>query len=357
MRRQLIPKSIGVRICLTACAWLVVITALHLYLGGGKRAGNLVRMGYMPVVANLAAPLVDYVTREDNLRFEAVKFSSFSDMGQAFRSGAIQAAFIIAPLAIRLFEQGTELKVVYTGNRNESTLVVRRGLKIESASDLVGKTIAVPIRYSGHYLALKRYLREHHLDEAGIDIVEVPPPDMVAALASSQIDGYLVGEPFGGQAIASGIGKRFLDVESIWPKFICNVLIVRTELIRSHPERVQELVTAAVGSGIWAGAHMGEAAKVVSPYWGMDPRLVQYDFSHPPGRFRFDLYVPVAGELNEIAREMRRDNLIKGVVDVDAMVEDRFARVARQYFAGPVENLSSIKRSPGTGLRMQAAKR
>jgi NitT/TauT family transport system substrate-binding protein len=355
MKRLSIPKSSGVRIFLAAGGWLLVITALHLYLNGNKRGVTRVRMGYMPVVTNLAAPLVDYVTKSDNLHFEAVKFSSFSDMGEAFRSGAIQAAFIIAPLAIRLFEQGVPLKIVYIGNRNESTLVVRAGLHIESPADLAGKTIAVPIRYSGHFLALSRYMREHDLDKSSVNIVEVPPPEMTAALASSQIDGFFVGEPFGGQAIAAGIGKRFLYAESIWPKFICNVLIVRTELICSHPQWVQQLVVAAAGSGLWARTHVDEAVRIVSPYWGMDPHLMAYDFSHPPGRFRFDLYVPVAGELSEMAGEMRKEDLMQGDINVGAMVEDQFAKAARGYFAGPVDNLYSIKWRQGKGFRMQAA--
>ncbi|MGC9196963.1 MAG: ABC transporter substrate-binding protein [Syntrophobacteraceae bacterium] len=357
MSRFSIPTSSGVRICLTAGCWLVFISLLHLYLDWEGRARNIVRMGYMPVVTNLAAPVIDYETKNDNLHFEAVKFSSFSDMAEAFHSGAIQAAFIIAPLAIRLFEQGVPLKIVYIGNRNESTLVMRTGLTIESPLDLEGKTIAVPIRYSGQYLALRRYLRQNDLDASRVKIVEVPPPDMPAALASSQIDGYFVGEPFGSEAIVSRIGSRFLDAESIWPKFICNVLIVRTELIRSHPQWVQVLVGMAAASGLWASTHLQKAVGILSTYWGMVPRIIHYSFSHPPGRFRFDLYVPVAGELNEIAREMRRDNLMHKNVNVGEMVDDRFALAARKYFTGSVDNLSSIKWSLEKGLRIQAAQR
>jgi NitT/TauT family transport system substrate-binding protein len=357
MSRLSIPTTSGVRICLTAGCWLVFISLLHLYLDWEGGARNVVRMGYMPVVTNLAAPVIDYETKGDKLRFEAVKFSSFSDMAQAFRSGAIQAAFIIAPLAIRLFEQGVPLKIVYIGNRNESTMVMRRGLRMESPLDLEGKTIAVPIRYSGQDRALRRYLRQNHLDASSVKIVEVPPPDMPAALASSQIDGYFVGEPFGSEAIVNRIGNRFLDVESIWPKFICNVLIVRTQFIRSRPQWVQTLVGMAAASGIWASTHLQKAVGILSTYWGMVPQVIQYSFLHPPGRFRFDLYVPVASELNEIAREMRSDDLMRANVDVGAMVDDRFALGARKYFTGSVNNLSSIKWGLEKGLRIQAAQR
>jgi len=356
MSRLFHLNSTGSQIGLIAVAWLLVITMSHLYLNRDRQKANLVRIGYMPVVANLAAPLVDYVTKGDNPYFEALKFSSFSEMGEAFRSGHIQAAFIIAPLAIVLFEQGVPLKVVYIGNRHESTLVMRAGVKCESPSDIAGKTIAVPLRYSGHFLAIKRYLREHYLDPSAVNIVEVPPPEMPVALASSEIDGYFVGEPFGSKALANGTGKRFLDVESVWPKFICNVLIVREELIRTHPQWVRQLVATAARSGVWAGGHVDEAIKIVSNYWGQDPGDIQYAFSHPPDRFRFDLYVPVATELNEMLQEMRRQGLVTTDMDTDAMVEDRFAKAVRQDSAGPPEDVFSIKRDPGAGSQAQAAR-
>lgn len=337
-------------------AWLLVITMSHLYLNIERHTANIVRMGYMPVVANLASPLVDYVTKGDGLHFEALKFSSFSEMGEAFRSGHLQAAFIIAPLAIVLFEQGVPLKIVYIGNRHESTLVMRAGVKCELPSDIAGKTIAVPLRYSGHFLALKRYLREHSISGGDVSIVEVPPPEMPVALASSQIDGYFVGEPFASKALADGAGKRFLDVESTWPGFICNVLIVREELIRAHAEWVQELVAIAARSGIWAGGHVDEAAQIISRYWGQDLPDIQYAFSHPLGRFRFDLYVPVPEELNEMYQEMRREGLTGGGTDTRAMVEDRFAKAVQQDFT-TFGDIYSIKRDPGTGSRAQAAQR
>jgi NitT/TauT family transport system substrate-binding protein len=338
-------------------AWILAITMSHLYLNVEKQATHLVRMGYMPVVTNLASPLVDYVTKGADPQFEALKFSSFSEMGEAFRSGHIQAAFIIAPLAIVLREQGVPLKVVYIGNRHESTLVMRAGLKCELPSDIAGKTIAVPIRYSGHFLALKRYLREHSLDRSGVKIVEVPPPDMPAALAASEIDGYFAGEPFASKSLISGAGKRFLDVESVWPGFICNVLIVREELIQTHPEWVQELVATAARSGLWAGRHIEETAKIVSRYWGQDISLINYTFSNPPGRFRFDLYVPETGEFDEMLREMRLEGFAGGGVDARDIVEDRFAKEVQQDPGGPLENVYSIRWEPGTRSPLQAAKR
>jgi len=353
MSRFPLTSSAGFRIGAAAIAWLMLITVLHLSLNRESKSANRVIMGYMPVVANLAPPLIDYVTKGDGLYFEARKFASFSEMGEAFRSGHIQAAFIIAPLAIRLFEQGVPMKIVYIGNRHESTLVMRAGERCESPSDLIGKKIAVPIRYSGHLLALKRYMRTHGLNESQVQILEVPPPEMPAALASSEIDGYFVGEPFASKSMETGAGKRFLDVESIWPKFICNLLIVREELIESHPEWVQELVSTAARSGLWAQDHMEETVKIVSSYWGQDPRFVQYVFSNPPGRYRFDLYTPIPEELDEMAREMLREGLTGKQLDASSMVEDRFARKAVNGSFSPSGDIYSIKLDTKTGFQTQ----
>jgi len=148
---------------------------------------------------------------------------------------------------------------------------------------------------------------------------------MPAALATGGIDGYFVGEPFASKALQSGIGKRLLDVEEIWPKFICNLVIVRDDLIRSHPKWVEMLVKGCVRSGFWAEKNTDETQQLVSRYWDQDPEVVSYTFSHPPGRFRFDLYKPILGEFREIADEMQKSGLLEGNVDLSGMIDGRFA--------------------------------
>lgn len=313
-------------VLLIAAAWLAVIAVLHVTFNKEPHSRRKILMGYMPVITNLAAPLVDAASRESDPSFEAVKFGSFAEMGEAFRAGHIQVAFVIAPLAVALHRQGIRLKVVYIGNRHESTLVVRKDLPCRSFADLEGKTIAVPMRFSGHMLALRRYGSQLGMGADSIRIVEIPPPDMAVALASGGIDGYFVGEPFAAKSIVAGNATALLNVEDIWPKFICNLMIVREDLLESHPEWVQTLVTAAARSGLWAQNHVDEAIGIACVYWGQDPVVVRYAFSNPEGRIRFDLFVPVVEEMQEIAREMHRFGLVDDQVEVRSIVDDRFAR-------------------------------
>jgi NitT/TauT family transport system substrate-binding protein len=323
--------------------WLLLIGTLHGQLNGERIQERVtLRMGYMPVVANLAAPLVDRASRQSDLQFEAIKFPSFAEMAEAFRAGHIEVAYIIAPLALALHQQGVPLKIVYIGNRHESTLVVKSESSIQSMRDLVGKKVAVPIRFSGHLLALKRYFRDAGFGDSAVQLVEIPPPDMPAALSTGGIDGYFVGEPFASKSIQSGVGRRLMDVESIWPGFICNVMIVHDDLIRIHPDRVKRLVSAAVRSGMWAQSHQNEVVDLVAACWGQPHELVRFTFTNPLHRFRFDLPAPSEQELQIVAREMRNAGLIETEIDVSEVFDDHFALEVLGEDSPPVSDLLAI---------------
>jgi NitT/TauT family transport system substrate-binding protein len=232
-----IPLSRPVKLVLIFLVWLVCISWLHFRLNHQPASQQIVRMGYMPVVTNLAAPLLDHVSRSrTDVFFEAVKFSSFAEMAEALRNDSIQAAFIIAPLAVVLRQQGVDVKAVLVGNRHESTLVARKSLHAKRLEDLVGCTIAVPMRYSGHNLCLLKMIEEKRLG-GKIRLVEMNPPDMAAALASGALDAYFVGEPFAAQTVLNDDADVVAYVESMWPNFICNLLLMKNDWMGTPSDR------------------------------------------------------------------------------------------------------------------------
>jgi NitT/TauT family transport system substrate-binding protein len=279
----------------------------------------------MPVITNLAAPILDKVTRDsEDLRFKALKFSSFAEMAEALRNGSIQAAFMIAPLSIVLHQQGEDVNIVYIGNRHESTLVTRKNLSIESMGDFAGKTIAVPMRYSGHNLSILKLLDEHLLT-GKVNVVEMNPPEMASALSTGALDAYYVGEPFAAQTLKSGDAQLFHYVESVWPGFICNLVVVKKSFIDHNPHTVERLVSGAARSGIWASKHPEQAADIAAEYWNQDKELVIYAMSTPPGRIIFDQFTPKQLEIQQIADLMLKYGLITSNA-IDGLVNDSFAK-------------------------------
>jgi NitT/TauT family transport system substrate-binding protein len=319
--------TVAWRYGLLPAVWLLVITVLHCRLNMPRESRELVRMGYMPVVTNLAAPLLDHVSKNaGDYRYQAVKFASFAEMAESLRNGHIDAAFMIAPLAIVLHQQGEDVHIIYIGNRHESTLVARKDLGIRDLQSLAGHTVAVPMRYSGHNLGLLRAMEDLHMSSS-INIVEMNPPDMASALASGALDAYFVGEPFAAQTIVSEDAQVVNYVEEIWPRFICNLVIVRQDFIDKRPQAVRQLVQTAMRSGIWSEGHPAEAANIASRYWNQSIDLIRYALTTPKDRIQYRHAIPQEAEIQELADLMVRFHLIEDN-DIRGLVEDRFARGA-----------------------------
>lgn len=322
--------------------WLVLVSGMHYWLNFDHDKRRVIKMGYMPVITNMAAPLLDKASEgAEDVRFRALKYASFAEMAESLRNGQIDAGFMIAPLSIVLRQQGEDMKVVYIGNRHESTLVTRKDLNIKSITQLSGKTLAVPMRYSGHNIAALQLLEENGLLN-DVDVVEMNPPDMAAALASGSLESYFVGEPFAAQTVLSGDSEVLYYVEELWPNFMCNLLVVRGDLIESDPELVQMMVESAVRSGVWADAHKEEAAKISAKYWNQRLDIVTYAMNTPPDRILYDKYMPVEEDFQLMADRMKHFGLLESA-DISGLVDDEFAKAADT--SGLTDDVSSIIRN------------
>ncbi len=323
--RNLKNLSTSKKIVWISILWLVAISGLHFYYNRSETAGKVISMGYMPVISNLSAPILDHLTKSsETVRFRAVKFAAFAEMVESFRNDHIQAAFLIAPLSIVLRQQGEDIRIIYIGNRHESTLVAGKGLGIKSIEDLAGKTVAVPMKYSGHNIALLQLIENKQLN-GRVNIVEMNPPDMAASLTAGSLDAYFVGEPFAAQTLKSKDADLVHHVEDIWENFICNLLIVKKSFINNNPDETKMLVCAAVRSGLWARNNTEEAAAIASKYWNQPVELVKFALSTPQDRIVYDKFIPSHDEMKVLADLMVHHGLLENS-HIDGLVDDQFAK-------------------------------
>jgi len=323
--------------------WLVFISYMHFLLNTEHSERKIVSLGYMPVVTNMAAPILDHASKNvGDIRYKAIKYSSFAEMAESLRNGQIEAAFMIAPLSIVLRQQGEDVRVVYIGNRHESTFVARKGLNVKSMNDLVGKTVAVPMRYSGHNLSVLKLIEEKGLT-GRINVVEMNPPDMAAALSTGSLDAYYVGEPFAAQTLKSGDADLINYVEDVWPGFMCNLVVVRQDYIDENPEIVRGLVQSAVRSGLWAQKNIKSVTKIAVNYWNQSEGLVEYALTTPKDRIIYDQYVPIEKEFQYMADLMKQFNLLESN-DISGLVDDQFAKTANVDKISTIESIISNKR-------------
>ena len=134
-------------------------------------------------------------------------------MAEAFKTGRLDACFFIAPLAMKLREQGVPTKIVYLGHRDGSEVMVRKEDPAKSLRDLKGKTFAIPSKFSNQYLVVRKLMEEQGMAPDDLRFVEMAPPDMPGALGAGAIDAYFVGEPFAAKAELDGTGRWTLRPE------------------------------------------------------------------------------------------------------------------------------------------------
>lgn len=289
------------------------------------------KVGFLPVTCHLTCPVTDWINQNSrgHSTFEPVRFSAWPELKEAFLAGELRASFMIAPMAIKLVEQGVPLKVVYLGHRDGTALVVHKDSDITDFSQLRGKRIAVPSRFSNQYLLIARGLESRGMGLTDVNLVEMPPPDMPAALSAKAVDAVISGEPFMGQTELEGYGRVLAQAKTLWPDFISCVLVVNQQLIDTEPERVQELVDGIASSGKWLDQDMDHrmaASEVVAKnYYHQDPKLLRFVLSKPPDRVRYTNLDLVKDDFDEIVRVAVKVGLLTEALPYERYADPRFS--------------------------------
>lgn len=129
--------------------------------------------------------------------------------------------------------------------------------EVVAARGSAGKAVlrfAVVHPYSGHNYELRYWLAACGIDPSHeIEIVIVPPPLMVDALASGTIDGYCVGEPWNTAAVLLGRGHIATVKAAIWRSSPEKVLGVGALWGQENPDALSALLRALSNAAKWCG--------------------------------------------------------------------------------------------------------
>lgn len=285
-----------------------------------------IKIGYLPITDHL---LMLAAEREKfkNVAIEPVKFSSWPEITEALKAGRIDAAFLLTPMGLTLRQKGVPVKVVLLGHRNGSVITVKNSGEINRIEDLKGKTIAVPSPFSTHNILLRKVLSEKGIDPArDLKIIDMAPPEMVVALSTGRIHGYIVAEPFGAQAEFQKVGKILTLSRDIWHDHICCVLNVQEKLLQQYPGEMQELVSGFLSTAGFIEANPVQAAKGSLKILGQRADVVERVLTTPKDRLTFNNLAPVKAEFAATQDLMVKFGITKEKVDLNAYLDDRFAR-------------------------------
>jgi NitT/TauT family transport system substrate-binding protein len=263
-------------------------------------------------------------------------FQGFPEIKEALMSNKMQAAFMVAPMAIALRAQGVPVKIVYLGHRYGSAVVVRSDGPVHSVSDLRGRIVAIPSRFSDERLIVFRALAANGMDaKKDVRMVEMAPPDVAGALAAKAIDAFSMGEPYPSQAEIAGFGRVLFHARQYWPDYISCVLVVRQDVIDKRPEAVQTLVDGIARSGMWldekerARRHRLHAADFVGRfYYRQDPKLLRWALTNPIDRVKYEPLSPRRADFEIIVNLMVQTGVLDHAIPFEDFVDTKFAEGA-----------------------------
>jgi NitT/TauT family transport system substrate-binding protein len=266
--------------------------------------------------------------------YEYSKYNGWPEIKESLMAGRIQAGYMLAPLVMDLADKGIPLKIVSLGHRSGAVIMVRTDSRYQHFRQLAGKRIAVPSRFAVDFLFLRRMLAQESMRVQDVEIVEMAPPDMPAALYANAVDAYCTGEPFGAAAQSAGYARALRMTRDEWPKYICCVLTVRQELIEQNSAMVQELVNQVLGAGAWLDRDPANREKAVQiaagpKFFNQDPKIIRFVMRNPSDRVTYGDLRMIRAELEELMQLSMAAGTIKHAIAYEKYVDERFARAAQ----------------------------
>jgi NitT/TauT family transport system substrate-binding protein len=312
--------------------------------GCGSKKGDLrepLVVGGLPVTCNLTLPVacvakeasIKAGSAKNDFRFEYSKYSGWPEIKESLMAGRIQAGYMLAPLVMDLADKKIPVKIVSLGHRSGAVIMVKTDSTYQKFSDLRGKRIAIPSRFAVDFLFLRKMLTREGMTPADIVIVEMPPPDMPAALYADAVDAYCTGEPFGAAAQSAGYARVLRMTRDEWRNYICCCLTVREELIQSNPEMVQDLVNQVLGAGQWLDMQQGNRDKAVAiaagkGFFNQDPKILKFVMENPTDRVTYGDLRMIREEFEELMQLSIQAGTIKKAIAYETYMEERFTKAA-----------------------------
>ena len=239
----------------------------------------------------------------------------------AIMSGQYQFGFSNNTSLLLARGQGLPLRAIAPGSASTGKVgedfagvVVRADSAIQSAKDLAGKSVSINTLNNIGDTVIREAVRQDGGDPAAVNFVELPFPDMPAAVAEGRVDAAFVVEPF--LTIAEQQGAR--DVSSVYAVATENLSVATyftsEQMLQSDPDMVEAFSEAMVESQRYATENPDEVRRIITTYTQIDPGLID-QLTLPA--FPDEINVDSIQVLADLALE---DGLLKEKADVEALV-------------------------------------
>ncbi|WP_242492496.1 ABC transporter substrate-binding protein [Methanolobus psychrotolerans] len=252
-------------------------------------------------------------TINDNL------FPSGAPEMQNMMAGDLDVAYVGAAPVISALASGLDAKIVAAVQIQGSDLVLRTALPYEGPEDLKGLKIATFPPGTIQDTLLKNWLKENGIDpETDVQILGMGPGDATTAISAGQVDAVFLPHPSPTMIESEGVGRSVVSSGEMLQDHACCVVAVSGELIREHPEIVQQIVATHVRATEYNSENLEEAAQIYADDQDWDVELVSQSLHDWDGSWIADPhliinstvdYAQVQYELGYIGKPLTQDDI------------------------------------------------
>lgn len=305
-----------------------------------------IRASHIQITDHLALGVLKHLIgtgemKPQHFELETEILPGWNPVAESLEKNNSDVAFILAPLAMDLFNYDVPISLTLFTHKNGSIFVrSRRGGEYTDPFDkfFIDKSFYIPHFMSVHHMLAHLFFKKIGLrpgmpgkEETNVNFEVVAPIKMPEFLNQNpNSSGFLVAEPLGTKAIANGVAELQALSSELWENHPCCVCAVQNEMIENYPDAIGEFTRMIVQAGKYIEQKPGAAAEIAVNF--LDPRrnlglkvpLLKNVLTEPKGIKFGDLY-PVVDDLNRFQEYMHYEMGVGGLIDVDKFVDLQFA--------------------------------
>jgi NitT/TauT family transport system substrate-binding protein len=250
--------------------------------GTGGASGDLtvVSVGAIPIVdvAPLYLGVEKGIFTGHGLQVEPFLAQGGAAIVPAVVTGQAQFGFSNITSLLQAEARGVPLALVAPGSgatgdpkADFAAVIVRSDSPVQNAADLAGRSVAINSINNISDTVVREAVRQAGGDAGSVKFVELPFPNMVAAVADGSVDAAFTVEPFA--TVGKGQGMRAVasPYTQTDPDLTVAGYFTSDKYASENPDAVKAFAAAMVESQQYATDHPDEARAVLSSYTQIQP--------------------------------------------------------------------------------------
>ncbi|MEW5725016.1 MAG: sigma-70 family RNA polymerase sigma factor [Thermodesulfobacteriota bacterium] len=239
----------------------------------------VIRVGYLPITDHLLAMVSHHGQARTDFEIHLKRYLSWSCLVLSLERGLLDAAFIMAPLAVALRNRGVPILYVLDCQHDGSAITLPR----EGAAKtlLTVKRMGLPHLISTHRILLANLVGPApDRPDTGMTAQYINPSYLIRSLASRRIDAFFCAEPWNSRSVFEGSGRIYALSKDLYPGHMCCILVVTEQFAAKKGAVLRAYVKALAAAGQYISSNPNRAALIQARYTGVPAPVAEWALKH-----------------------------------------------------------------------------